>query len=375
MSNDSWFSGEAVFGYGADNSLNTVRDIVRSEFLVNNMYMETGVLVFLVAPVVPSHRQNFKRLTLKLKEKGFIPILRKEGDQLLIRVAVMPKTKPPRNLINLATLAVTCVTIFYSGYTAYTNPIFTDYLLKGSNVWLNSLIFTICLLAIVGLHELGHKIISMTKGIDATLPYFIPGFPPIGTFGAVILQREPPVNRDELFDVGLSGPMVGFIITVMVAVIGTLYTFTVPVAQVNLWISQGYISSIPSPLLLDLLQILLVGNNVPAGYVLITTPIATVAWVGCLVTFLNLFPAWQLDGGHVAQAILNNKWYQILSIVAAIGMLLAGFWLMALLLFFMRSPKGMEPLDNVSPLSKSRKALIPLIIAIFALCFVIFPIF
>jgi Zn-dependent protease len=372
MSNDAWFSAESSFGQGSENIFSAVDDLVRSEFLVNNYYLDMGVLTFMVAPVIPSPRENFRRLTSKLKAKGFIPFLRKEGDQYIIRIASKPKAGPSNNLVNLGLLAATCVTIFISGYSAYTNPIFTDYLLKGSDIVLNSLLFTISLLAIVGLHEFGHKIISRIKGIDASLPYFIPGLPPIGTFGAVILQKEPPVNKDELFDIGLAGPLVGFVVTLIVAIIGTLYSFTVPQSLVNQWVSQGWVSYTPSPLLLDILNIILVGSNVPAGYVLIATPITTAAWVGCLVTFLNLFPAFQLDGGHVAQAILSDRWFQIISVVAAIGMLLAGFWLMALLLFFMRGAKGMKPLDDVSPLSKSRRAVIPLIVIIFVLCFVVF---
>ena len=372
MSNESWYSGESSFDQGSENVFSSVDNLVRSEFLVNNSYLDMGILTFVVSPIIPSPRENFKRLASKLKTKGLVPFLRKEGDQYIIRVMSKPKSGHPNNLVNLGLLAATCITIFISGYFAYTNPIFTDYLLKGSDVMLNSLLFTISLLAIIGLHEFGHKIVSKIKGIDASLPYFIPGLPPIGTFGAVILQKEPPVNKDELFDIGLSGPLVGFVVTLIVAIIGTLYSFTVPETLVNQWISQGLVSYTPEPLLLQILNIALMGNNVPAGYILVATPIATVAWVGCLVTFLNLFPAFQLDGGHVAQAILSDRWFQIISVVAAIGMLLAGFWLMALLLFFMRGAKGMKPLDDVSPLSKSRKAVIPLIAIIFVLCFVVF---
>ena len=185
------------------------------------------------------------------------------------------------------------------------------------------------------------------------------------------MQKEPPVNRDELFDVGLSGPMVSFLLTAVVAVIGMAFSFQVPESTVLEWISKGYLAYGPSPLLLDIIQYLVWGPGVP-GKVLVTTPIVTAAWIGSLVTFLNLFPAWQLDGGHVAQAILKKRGYEILSIAATVGLLLAGFWLMAILIFLMRGARGMEPLDDESPLSTSRKALIPLIIAIFALCFVIF---
>ena len=371
MSDNAWYSGESVFGYGQDNTLNTVRELVSSEFLVNSMHLEMGILNFIVAPVAPSPRENFKRLATKMKGRGYIPFLRRENNQYVIRVASRPTTRPSRNLVNLGLFVVTCLTIFVSGYFAFSNPVYTDYLLRGSNLILSAILFTVCILAILGLHELGHKIVSQTKGIDASLPYFIPGLPPVGTFGAVILQKEPPVNRNELFDVGLSGPMVSFVLTAIVALIGIVFSFQVPESQVSQWISQGYLSYGPSPLLLDIIQYLVWGTGVP-GKVLVTTPIVTAAWIGALVTFLNLFPAWQLDGGHVAQAVLNKRGYEILSLAATVGLLLAGFWLMAILIFMMRGSRGMEPLDDVSPLSTSRKAMVPLVIAIFALCFVIF---
>src|SRR5438132_145298 len=93
------------------------------------------------------------------------------------------------------------------------------------NPYLKAGLFAGGLLSIIGLHEFGHKAAARHHKMDATLPYFVPGPPPIGTFGALISLKSPPANRDQLFDLGLSGPVIGFVVTIAVAVLSVLIGF------------------------------------------------------------------------------------------------------------------------------------------------------
>ncbi len=104
-------------------------------------------------------------------------------------------------LINWILLFATMATTFVTGYMI--SP-------EGINPLFGGATFTIAMLAVLGTHEMGHKITANKNGIDATFPYFIPGPPPLGTFGAVIMQKSLPPNRDALFDVGADGPIFGF---------------------------------------------------------------------------------------------------------------------------------------------------------------------
>jgi membrane-associated protease RseP (regulator of RpoE activity) len=115
---------------------------------------------------------------------------------------------------------------------------------------------------------------------------------------------------------------------------------------------------------------------VPAGHTLVLTQLAFAAQIGALITFLNLLPAWQLDGGHIARALFGTKGHKIVGIVSFAVLLLAGYWPFALLLIIVmvasrRPLEGVEPLDDVSPLSNSRRALSIMTLVMLIFCFVI----
>ena len=218
--------------------------------------------------------------------------------------------------------------------------------------------FTAAVMAIIGAHEMAHKLASNKHGVEATYPYFIPGLPPIGTFGAVIQQKSMAPNRDALFDLGMSGPVIGFIITIFVTIVGlqlSQLTFTLPENA--------------SPLQVPLLFDLIAANFPPIGRgtILLLHPVAYAGYIGMLVTMLNLLPAGQLDGGHVARVLLGDRARTILSYIAILALLLIGAWLMAILVFFLVRYPHPGSLDDVSPLSMSRKLVAIALIAIFVL--------
>ena len=217
--------------------------------------------------------------------------------------------------------------------------------------------------------------------MDATLPYFVPAPPPFpfGTFGAVISLRAPPGNRDQLFDLGFSGPIAGFIATLVVAIFAYLTAPVITEQEATNLIAAKLLTSQPwpyTPLFMDLIGQLGL-RAVPSGHVLILTQLAFAAEIGALITFLNILPVWQLDGGHIARATLGTMGHKITALIGFAILFAVGYWGFALLLvvfmFISRRPlEGVEPLDDVSPLSNSRKVLFIAAWVMFLLTLVIF---
>jgi len=320
-------------------------------------------------------KESFKRLVKKLKFLGYFPRLRLKADRYSITIMKKPKQKAVNYNRNIYLFAATAATIFLDGYLRSNNPILLKILMPGLSVFQNALLFTLAILAIFGLHEFGHKAVSMIRGVEASMPYFIPAPPGMGgTFGAVITQREPPMNRDALFDLGLSGPLIGFLVTVIVTVIGLRLSFVVSVEEVTEWMAmfpEISFQSIPFPLLIDYLSRLIKPS--PEGAVLILHPVGFAAWVGCIVTFLNLIPSWQLDGGHISRALLGKSKHKFVSMVGIALMILSGYFIMAVMIAFFMTRKEDEAgglLDDVSPLSTSRNLLTVVYIAMGILPFV-----
>src|SRR4030042_2080422 len=218
----------------------------------------------------------------------------------------------------------------------------------------------------------------------ASKPYFIPGFPPFGTFGALISLKDPPTNKDELFDIGVSGPIAGFSITILVTLISVALGVVIPDEKAQILQEQNLIGTLVwpnSPYLFEMLSGLVETLHlivIPQGSTLVLANILFAAWVGCLITFLNLLPIWQLDGGHISRAVLGLKGHRNATIAGLGILIISGYWFFALLLVFLmtagrRMPEAAEPLENISQLSKYRKAFYFIILLILVLCFVTPP--
>lgn len=160
--------------------------------------------------------------------------------------------------------------------------------------------FSLTLMTILLSHELSHYFASRRHNIKATLPYFIPAPSIIGTFGAFIKIKSPIVTRKALIDVGASGPIAGFIVSVAASVVGLSLSSVVAVSEVKGVMSLG------DSLLFSTLSRLVLGV-VPVSHDVLLHPVAFAGWIGLFVTTLNLLPIGQLDGGHVAYAFLGNK--------------------------------------------------------------------
>jgi Zn-dependent protease len=355
--------------YVTSDVFTSIKNVVESEFIVQESYVDFGVPTFIILPC-PT-KEPFKRLVDKLKPVGYVPLLRKEAERLIIRVFPKSPPRPSKIWVNLILFLGTFGTVFYAGYLQSTDIIFLKYLMPNADVIMQAFLFTASLLAIVGLHELGHKIACELDGIEASMPYFIPGFPPYGTFGAVIFQKGPPVNRDQLFDLGISGPVVGFIVTLVVMVIGIKMSFFVPESQLALWLKiYPNIQVIPAPLVYNLLWNLI--RPIPEGFIPYLHPVGWAAWIGAMVTFLNLMPVWQLDGGHIARAALGPRGHRIASMIGIASLILAGWWWLGIFLLFLSwRATHPGPLDDVSQITRSRRVGALLVIGIIILCAVV----
>jgi len=160
--------------------------------------------------------------------------------------------------------------------------------------------FSLTLLLILLMHEMGHYVTARWHGVPATLPYFIPGIPLfIGTFGAVIRMKGPILGKRALFDIGVSGPIVGFVFAVIAIFVGLRHSDVVALDGI-VGIQLG------EPILFDLVRQIVIGD-IPDTYDIVLHPIAFAGWVGLLITALNLIPVGQLDGGHVAYAMFGER--------------------------------------------------------------------
>ncbi len=257
--------------------------------------------------------------------------------------------KPNNPRTNWILLLATIGTTFITGYFMLPPEAGLDPIIGGA-------IFSAAILTVLGVHEMGHKLTANKKKIDATSPYFIPGPPPLGTLGAVIMQKSLPANRDALFDIGANGPLAGFIIAIVFSAVG--FTLLIPTTiaageGLNL-IPISWLLLMPALSGLNLIPKLIPPNN---GWFL--HPIAYAGWAGMVVTMLNLLPAAMLDGGHVARSAVSDKLRWVLTFASVLVLFLSGttFIVMAFLIVFMSMFKHPGPLDDVSGLSRNRKLL------------------
>ncbi len=241
--------------------------------------------------------------------------------------------------------------------------------------------FSASLLAILTAHEFGHYLFCRYYGVDATLPFFIPQ-PPLlfpGTFGAFIRMKSPVPSRRALFDIGLAGPLAGFALIVPIAFVGVITLHHVPLIAGEA-AGGGGVITFNDPLLFRLIARAFridLDNSAANSFYL-------AAWVGALVTALNLMPVGQLDGGHGTFAVFGQRAHWWIGRVA-FGLMLAStvigwFWydsptmlLYVVLLAVMLSVRHPQP-EQMEPLGAMRVAIGIITLIVFALCFLPFPI-
>jgi membrane-associated protease RseP (regulator of RpoE activity) len=227
---------------------------------------------------------------------------------------------------------------------------------SGPAALLEGIPFSASLLLILGAHEFSHYITSHRHGVRASLPLFIPAPTIAGTFGAVIRIESPIPDRRSLLEIGIAGPLAGFLVAVPIAVAGLRLSH---VAAPAAGAAAGDTLGLGNSLVFSLLQRLVLGELPPEAS-LVLHPVAFAAWIGFFVTAINLLPVGQLDGGHVLYALAGPRQEGISRIavllLAPLGFLWWGWFLWGglLLLMGLRHP---PVLVEHSPLGRREKAL------------------
>ncbi len=263
-------------------------------------------------------------------------------------------------------------TLWAGAYQAYSGPVRgpLNFLLASPEALWRGIPFAGSLLFILTTHELGHYLLSKIHRVPASLPLFIPGPPHfIGTFGAIIRMRRPILSRRALFDIGVAGPLAGFVVAVIVLIVGlSLSTVVDRTATYGLHLGE--------PLLLQFMSWVVIGPLPPEADVVLH-PIGFAAWFGLFVTSLNLLPIGQLDGGHVAYALWGRHqrtmalaFLPILLILGFLGW--AGWFLWAFMagLWGVGHPPVMDP--HV-PLGRNRTIVGWIAFAVFVVTFAPVP--
>jgi membrane-associated protease RseP (regulator of RpoE activity) len=240
---------------------------------------------------------------------------------------------------------------------------------------LQGVAFSVSLLSILTAHEFGHYIACRRYNVNATLPLFIPSPPMVGpgTFGAFIKIKSPIPSRRALFDIGVAGPLAGFVIVIPVAIAGLLTAQPAPPIT-------GDVMYFNDPLLMRLAARMLgvsLDNIQP-------NPFYFAAWFGLIVTSLNLLPVGQLDGGHAIYAVFGvrlHKWlgrvaFIVMTTLALLGWFLysspSGFLFVVLLAIMLRM-RHPQPQD-MEPLGRTRLIVALITLLVFALSFWPFPV-
>ena len=323
------------------------------------------VFVFRVHAI---REKNFERVLNELEELGYWAVLKKRGGDILLFVFPAQKIKEDNRWLPWIFLVATIFTTLFAGY--YLSSLYIQlldyYNLPGiRNPYVNAVAFSISVMAILGTHELGHKIAAAYHGVRATMPYFIPFPSMLGTLGAVIRVKSPLPTRNAAIDLGVSGPIAGFLVAIPVSIIGL--KLSVPIPQNLVPPTEGGIV-FGENLFFMLIEKYVV--TFPENSVVFLHPVAIAGWVGILVTFLNLIPAAQLDGGHIARSFLGEKAHRYLTMVVGlvlIGMsfLWVGWLIWGMLVLLMGSVGNPGALDEVSPVSRKRLLLAVIAVIIF----------
>ncbi len=302
------------------------------------------------------------------------------SDELpLLRGTDLRSPRPRRVAIPIVLFALTCLSTFWMGVNHWT--FFRPEALVGQDFGLSwrwnilahlnqGLTYMLALLAILLAHELGHFFLTLIHRIPASLPYFIPlpAFSPIGTMGAVIGMAASKANRRQIFDVGIAGPIAGLVVAIPVLIVG--------IQQLDLSVPPRGGLAYDCPLLVRILIHWLRPEYTGVNAIWVNQLNATfmAAWVGLLVTGLNMIPLSQLDGGHVIYALLTKRAHLVarlflLAIMAYIVWQEAYLWIvMTVLVTLMGVDHPPTSNDNV-PLGLTRQVLGWLSLAIPLLCF------
>jgi membrane-associated protease RseP (regulator of RpoE activity) len=305
-----------------------------------------------------------QRLAPTFRERGYrVRVERDLGEHVLVAEERSPGVDGIPWL-NVGLFVATVVTTLLAGAGWYGIPI-TDQPLRAVEAWP----FTVSVLGVLAVHELGHYVMSRYHDVEASLPYFIPVPTLLGTLGAVIRMNDHIPSRRALFDIGVAGPLAGLVATVVVTAVGV----SLPPIETGAMVGSGATAATRLELgYPPLIQLVAWAVGQPLSYPdqgLMVNPVVVGGWVGAFVTFLNLLPVGQLDGAHVTRALVGDALSTVQQAVPLALFGLAGYlyvfedgravsiWVLwgFIALVFSRVG-GVTPLDG-SPVGRGRWAL------------------
>jgi membrane-associated protease RseP (regulator of RpoE activity) len=322
-----------------------------------------GGAVVVEGTLLGNPQAAFRELASRFAGTGYLPMLQEDGAGRPVLLAI-PDPSAGRKRgpaafpwLNVVLLLLTVLTTTAAGAAH-----------QGFNIWRDpgrmatGLPYALGIMAILGVHELGHYFTGRWHGIEVTLPYFIPVPFGLGTFGAFISMRSPAPNRRALFDVAVAGPLAGLAIAIPALLYGLRQSVVVSgPAEPGDMLHGGV--EVGSSMLFALLAKISLGAQIAAGHQLRLHPLAFAGWLGLLVTALNLLPIGQLDGGHIAHALFGRTRAHAIGTAALFGLLLlgvfvwSGFLTWAFIVFFVAGTRDAPPLEDITPVDRGRAAL------------------
>ena len=304
----------------------------------------------------------------------------------------VPRPLPPRHgklWVQVTLLLATIATTTFTGACHYASftidfakltaegggqlgaELFSDPMFYVRGLW-----YSLTILGILGVHEMGHYVACLRYGVDATRPYFLPApLPLTGTLGAFIRIKSRIPNKVALFDIGIAGPLAGFVVAVPALFAGLMLSRVDRLPE-----DSSQLMELGEPLLFRFAS-WLVWGDVAEGYSINMHPMAFAAWFGLLATALNLFPIAQLDGGHIAYAVLGRRAtiVTLIMIGVAIGLtFVSSSWIawtiLLLVMIVTMGPHHPPTLDDYQQLDRKRLFLAAVAMVILVLCFTPAPI-
>lgn len=300
----------------------------------------------------------------------FYPFMRREKGKLIVTLRPSPPKKEFSYKKNLILFLLTIISTTIAGYFMAVPHI--EY---GSitNPWIGAITFSFSIMLILGSHEMGHYLIARKNGVDATLPYFIPAPFILGTMGAVINIRSFIPNKNSAIELGLSGPLAGILVAIPITIVGIKLSPIVPITvfgESSLFLGE--------PLIFQLIANSIV--NVAEGYSLYLHPVAFAGWAGIFVTMLNLIPMGQLDGGHIARAVLGPTYHRYLSFIVVISLFFigiftwAGWSLWGIIGFYLAYRGHPGSMNEITPLDEKHWIMVGIAIILFIVSTMVVPI-
>ncbi len=335
---------------------------------ISAIYSHGERLYFRARPYI-EYDKALDLIRQRLGSSGFEVRISEDMQGLLIGVKQVIRRNIP--WLNIILFAATALTMFISQVMPFNNIFNLEMIAEAFSrtpLVNNGLEYMVALMSILVFHEFGHYLTGRRRGVFMSLPYFIPAPTPIGTFGAIIKSRSPITNRRDLIEVGATGPVAGFVISIIALTIGLGHSEVIVIED-----PSGLIMG--ESLVLKFLTWLIVGP-LPENASLILSPAAFAGWVGILVTMLNLLPLGQLDGGHIIYGLFGKAQHNIgrffAVVMAVMGFWWPGWWFFGILVIFF-GIKHPPTRDDATQPPLSAKILGFVAIGIFIISFIPVP--